>query len=189
MSKKSNITADFARKVLSYNPETGVLTWKKRPVDMFASKGAANYWNETYAGNEAGSLLGDNANGKDERYRYVTIRCRQYRAQRLIWLIYYGVWPKNVIDHKDGDRQNNRIDNLRDVTLSQNSRNQALSRKNTSGVTGVYWSKGDKKWRAQIKIKKKCHYLGMFDQFDDAVAVRKKAEKRFGFSESHGKRK
>jgi len=80
------------------------------------------------------------------------------------------------IDHEFHDEWDNRKEFLRIVTTSQNQMNRSLQSNNTSGVTGVYWSESCEKWRAQIKINQKQIYLGVFDNFDEAVEVRRQAE-------------
>ena len=84
-----------------------------------------------------------------------------------------------TIDHIGGEesRWDNRKSNLRVVTTSQNSMNRQLSKNNTSGTTGVVWSKKDKKWRSQIMINNKLIFLGLFKNKDDAIRKRKEAEK------------
>ena len=88
--------------------------------------------------------------------------------------------PNNKdIDHIDGKPLNNRKYNLREATNSQNMMNRKLQSNNTSGVTGVIWDKHKEKWRAQIKINNKNICLGRFINFDEAVQVRKDAEKEY----------
>lgn len=85
-----------------------------------------------------------------------------------------------IIDHVHSDRQNdNRKANLRIVTSSQNSMNRALSSNNTSGVTGVSWHKRKELWGAYIGINRKLVNLGYYSDINDAIAERKKAEKKY----------
>lgn len=86
-----------------------------------------------------------------------------------------------VVDHKNGksSRNDNRKDNLRECTTSQNAMNVGLRSNNTSGVTGVYWIKSRNKWRASICLNGKNKYLGHFSDFNDAVTIRKQAEKKY----------
>jgi len=84
------------------------------------------------------------------------------------------------IDHINGDRLDNRKSNLRLATPAENQRNRTkLASNNTSGVTGVYWHISREKWRAVIKCGGKGIHLGDFTSFEDAVAVRKQAEKTY----------
>ena len=90
--------------------------------------------------------------------------------------------PDNmVVDHIGGEetRSDNRKQNLRICTISQNNMNRKMTNRNTSGVVGVSWDKNKKKWEATIRINKKQIHLGLFDNFEDAVATRKQAEEKY----------
>ena len=103
-------------------------------------------------------------------------------AHRLAWAIHYGRWP-DLITHNDGARSNNRILNLRSTSRQICQRNQKRHASNTSGRTGVSWSRVRGIWVAQIKIGDKSIYLGSFSEFDDAVAARSAAEKLHNFND------
>ena len=84
------------------------------------------------------------------------------------------------IDHINTDNHNdNRKCNLRIVTRAQNNYNHTIAKNNTSGVTGVYWSKYHNAWRATIRINYKNITLGQFKKFEDAVKCRKEAEDKY----------
>lgn len=83
------------------------------------------------------------------------------------------------VDHINHDTTDNRKKNLRIATRSQNMMNRGLQDNNTSGVTGVYWNKGRKKWEVQIGVNSKTIFLGHFTNFDDAVKARKEAENKY----------
>lgn len=83
------------------------------------------------------------------------------KGHRLAWYLHYGKLPVNFIDHKDGVRDNNKIDNLRDVTRQQNNMN-------TTKAKGVCWKSKAKKYYAQIQLKGKKIYIGYFDNEQDA---------------------
>jgi hypothetical protein len=168
------------RRLLSYDPETGILTWWLRTPAMFAGATAAHRrswcarWNKRYAGTVAGALQADG-------YRQVKIHDRPMLAHRVAWAIYHGEWPE-IVSHIDGVGSNNRIVNLRSVSRQICQRNQKRHASNTSGRTGVSWSRVRSIWVAQIKIGEKSHYLGSFSEFDDAVAARIEAEKLHNFT-------
>ena len=119
-------------------------------------------------------------------YKIFRVDYRQYREHRLIWLYVHGKVPK-FLDHIDGNKQNNNIDNLRKATKNQNQHNTILSSKNTSGVKGVSWNKQSQKWRARIKLKKKEIHIGNFTTLKEAeFAIRKAREKLHGKFTNHG---
>lgn len=82
-------------------------------------------------------------------------------GHRLCWYLHYGKLPKNLIDHIDGDKTNNRIENLRDVTNQQNHFNRAKTK-------GYTWYKSKNKFQAQIKLNGKNKNLGYFEKEEDA---------------------
>jgi hypothetical protein len=98
-----------------------------------------------------------------------------------------GHWPNGDVDHINGDRQDNRICNLRNVTRSENCMNSSISKRNKSGVLGVCWTSRERKWLAQIQHNGKNIHIGSFDVLEDAKAARLNKEKELGFHENHGK--
>jgi len=109
-------------------------------------------------------------------YLITSVKREKVFVHRLIWLHHHGKFPENQIDHINGIRTDNRITNLRDVTNLENHRNQKQCNKNTSGVMGVVWNKKRQKWQAQISVKKKNIYLGLYEDLELAELVRKEAE-------------
>ena len=120
-------------------------------------------------------------NGKG--YRVIRINKKLYLAHRLIWLYEYGNFPEHQLDHINGNRQDNRLVNLREVTHKENCKNQRLSKNNNTGIAGVGWHKASGKWRVRIGNK----YLGVWDTLDEATHVRKLAETEEGYHKNHGK--
>ena len=106
-------------------------------------------------------------------YIGIGIDGRQYKAHRIIYFYHNGYLPSSI-DHIDGNRSNNKIENLRSATTSQNAMNQKISTKNTSGVKGVHWHKRDKKWVVQLKVDSKRHSFGYFNdkKVAELVAVK-----------------
>jgi len=125
-------------------------------------------------------LIGSSATSiNNSGYEYISVFGEMIEAHRLIWLLVHDCWPINQIDHIDRNKRNNSINNLREVTDSQNKQNRSKQKNNTSGCPGVYWSKHSNKWQAYITINKKRKHLQLFDCFEEAVAIRKAAERKY----------
>jgi len=161
------ITQEQLKEILHYNPETGIFTWRTKAAVRIK------------IGDVAGFVC-------DTRYIRIKIKGKPYVAHRLAWLYVYGVWPKEQIDHINHDRADNRIINLREVTHQENQKNQSMRKANTSGVCGVSWEKGVRKWRARITVKGIKISLGCFADKDAAIRARKSADAKYGFHENHG---
>ncbi|BAO04697.1 putative HNH endonuclease family protein [Ralstonia phage RSK1] len=131
------------------------------------------YWNES-----RGSAMKGKEAGSVHTQGYVRIpHHRKYvAAHRLIFFMHFGFLPCTV-DHIDGNRSNNKIENLREATIRQNGMNRRLSRTNKTGLTGIYWHAQLQKWTASIRIDKKLKHLGVFDTVFDAACARLSAEK------------
>ena len=91
------------------------------------------------------------------------------------------------VDHEDGNNQNDRWYNLRDVTNQQNQQNMKRASNNTSGTTGVSWNAAKNRWEAKIKSNAKTIHLGRYADINDAINARKQAEKQYGFHPNHGR--
>ena len=103
-------------------------------------------------------------------YRVIKIYGKRYRAHRIIFMMHYGYMPK-YIDHIDGDRLNNKIENLRECNHNENMHNRKISSNNTSGIKGIIWHKKRKKWWPQIMVNCKRIKLGMYDDLELAELV------------------
>jgi hypothetical protein len=113
---------------------------------------------------------------RSDGYLLVGIDGKTYRAHRVVWLYHHGYFPENDIDHIDRNPQNNRIQNLREVSRSCNVRNTGNRADNQSGVKGVLWDNENHKWLASIGLSGKKRNLGRFKCFIEAVAHRLAAE-------------
>lgn len=98
------------------------------------------------------------------------------KAHRLIYDTFIGIKNnENVINHKDGNRKNNAIDNLEEISILENNTHLNLSRKGkTSKYVGVHYDKKDKKWKATYSVKQKSFHLGSFNTEQDAFEARLK---------------
>lgn len=132
--------------------------------------------------------VGDKAGWISKKgYLNTKINGKCYLNHRLIFLMHYGYLPE-MLDHKDTNTLNNRIENLREATRSQNNRNVKLRKDNTSGIKGVSWFKKSKKWLAQVTINKKQVYLGLYEDLELAELVATEARNKYhGEFANHGK--
>ena len=135
--------------VLDYDPESGVFRW------LISTS------NRVKVGAVAGR---DNGNG----YIRICIDGKNYYAHRLAWFYSHGVWPEKEIDHRNGNGMKNWLSNLRPATHAQNGQNQPLRSTNTSGFTGVSWSKLHEKWESYIWVNCKKVHLGLFRKIENA---------------------
>lgn len=168
-----------AAKLVNYNRKTGVFIWLKRE----GNDSKTRQFNARFSGKECGC---------DDGKGYSSIKIRidgklfTLAAHRLAWLIVNGEMPDYDIDHIDGNRSNNKIDNLRAVTKALNCRNAKMLKSNTSGVTGVTLDKSTGKWRARARVDRKMHSIGCFDDIEAAEAAVKSFRSANGFTARHG---
>lgn len=167
--------------------DSGLLFWKKREPSAFkagkkTSEHSCNSWNAKYAGMPAFS------NHHNDGYLCGSILGKKFLAHRIVWAMHNSAWPSGEIDHINHDRTDNRIENLRDVLRSENSKNLSRSTNNPSGITGVYWFKPTMKWVAKLQADGKIHHLGYFKDIRAAKAARISAQKKYGFHNNHGEK-
>lgn len=143
-------TVDRLRQVLSYEPESGRLTWLvRRGVNVKA---------------------GDAAGTDHEGYVRIKVDGRLLLAHRIAWAMHSGCWPHDEIDHIDGNKSNNCITNLRCVGRLVNMQNQrvAPSSNRSCGLIGATWLKRKGCWAAQISVAGRKRHLGVFDSAEKA---------------------
>lgn len=152
--------------------DDGHLTWKVRPLLHFQNARACGRWNAMFAGKRAGTKL---------RYVMIKVGNKAVQAHCIIWEMHYGPLPHGYeIDHINRDKLDNRIENLRAATRSQNCVN-VLDRgaSNKTGYAGVF-AKRDK-WQASISIDGNTKHLGTFKTPKEAhEAYRKAREQHHG---------
>ena len=137
-------------------------------------------WNTRYAGQQAFRTLDSHG------YKISRIFDRKYYAHRVVMALASGEWPDEV-DHIDGNRANNAIENLRAVSHKGNQRNTKRPSNNKSGVIGVYWNSARELWTAQIHVDGKGIHIGDFRSIEHAKSARKLAELKHGFHPNHGR--
>lgn len=183
MAAKALPEQDVLVQLLRYDPDTGKLFWKERPVSMFPavstgrSAALCRLWNARYSGQEAFTSAKDGyANGSVFGTNYV--------AHRVIWKLIYGIDPDQV-DHIDGDRRNNRLENLRDVSLAENAKNKRMLPSNKTGIVGVSrWAQRGYVYWAVSRPGTSDKYFKCIGQ---AIRARREAERRHGFHPNHGR--
>lgn len=153
------ITLELVQELLAYEETTGVLRWLKSRSNVVK--------------------VGDIAGKKnDAGYLVVRLNKKHYRAHRIAWLLTYGEWPASGIDHVNGDRSDNRIENLRLATAAQNGMNSRRPSGNTSGHKGVCYYKARDSWISYITANGKRHHLGYFKSKRAAIEAYSDAAKR-----------
>lgn len=165
------LTQELVRKLFEYR-EDGCLIWKYHPDKS----------KKYYIGTVAGMLMSDG-------YYRVSILGKKYRLHRVIFLYHKGYLPEFpvTIDHITGNRDDNRIENLREATKSQQNYNKPISNSNTSGIKGVCWDKTNRKWKTKVESNGKRYTVGYFSDIEEAKnAVRQLREKLHGEFCNHG---
>lgn len=146
--------AEYLRECLTYDPETGSLTWRaSRPREHFRTERGWRSWTAKQGGKIAGNV---EPNG----YRVVMIDYRTYKTHRLIWIMQKGNAPTVEIDHRNGDKADNRWCNLREATKQQNIWN---SRQQRSLPKGVYYMPRQRRYLAKVTYEGTEIYLGYFE--------------------------
>lgn len=137
------------------------------------------YWKINKCKARIGSEAGLSLNNAG--YRLIKFNYKRISFARIAWTMFHGMAPSGDIDHIDGDPLNNKIENLRDVTKSQNMMNRANQKNNKSGQKGVGWASREKRWRVRVKKEGREYCFGYFKCYDEAVDAYKLAE-----AELHG---
>ena len=143
---------------------------------LFDYKDSELYWKFSLSckspkGNIAGSI-------KHDGYRRIGLDKKVYLAHRLIFMMHHGFLPE-VVDHIDGNKLNNRIENLREATKSQNCQNQKTPINNTSSYKNVRWSKSKAKWCVNLRVKTKDIHIGYYKDIELADLVAQEARDKY----------
>lgn len=129
------------KEYFNYDPLSGNITRVKRLLMDKVSKEACN------------QKIGNTG------YLIIKFQRKKYLAHRLAWYLYCGYWP-TIVDHINGIKLDNKIQNLREVTKRENCNNKEHNR--LGRLAGCYFHKSKKRWIARYKIKNKPHYIGSF---------------------------
>jgi hypothetical protein len=169
----------LVRECMNYDPDTGSLTWNRRPEGHFKRRRTWLAWNKRFAGKEVGGVHTETG------YRTTKFDNGVHLVHRLIWLWVHGSCPEQI-DHINHIRTDNRLANLRAADPVINGSNISLPADNTSGRVGVYWVAHRGTWAAKICHRRKKMHIGTFVAFEDACRARADAEVRLGFHANHG---
>lgn len=171
MAKRIVPTPEQLRQLLEYDADTGKLFWKARPEEMFKSYRGFRTFEARFAGKEAFTA-------KSHGYHVGRIFDVMHMAHRVAWAITYGEWPEEHIDHINLNGMDNRLENLREASRSENLRNIRIFSSNKSGHKGVSWDKKQGKWTARISTGKVYKFLGYFLRLEDAARAYQVAAKK-----------
>ena len=161
----NELTQERLQELLEYNADTGVFTFRLSRGNM-------------RMGSTAGCV-------RKNGYVKIVVDNRDYQAHRLAFLAMTGSFPVGQVDHRNGVRNDNRWQNLRDVSGAENGRNRGLASNNASGYQGVSWIKRDQRWQASIEDGGKRRSLGLYRTPEDAHAAYARAAAVLGFSGRH----
>lgn len=150
---------EVIKQLFDYDAQAGHLYWRARGRGRVKTRPAGTLLSTGYIG--------------------VVVGKKRYLAHRICWVVQFGEWPSDQIDHINGNKADNRLCNLREATNFQNGKNTRTHINNTSGVCGVTYDKVNKRWRSLIKVNGKQIHLGRWPSFEEAVAARKEAESQY----------
>jgi hypothetical protein len=153
--KLKDISLSDVLAVLNYDQSTGLFTWKSR-------QDSRGRWNTRWIGKVAGNL---NTSG----HRQLLLNGRPYSANRVAWLISYGEWPEEHVDHINGCPDDNRIANLRLATNAENGWNSKINVRNSVGVKGVSYVAKRRKYQAAICSNGRPRRIGFYDTIEAAA--------------------
>jgi hypothetical protein len=145
------LTQADLKAILSYDPEAG-----------------------TFRRLNTGKLTG---HVQKQGYAVIQIMRKRHKRSRLAWLYMTGEWPAAMVDHRNGDRSDDRWSNLRAAAHGQNQRNSRGRRPDC--LKGAFWHKRDQRWRAQIYLNSRPIHLGYFDSEEEAHAAYCEAAKKY----------
>lgn len=160
------VSVDYLHERLSYDSSKGLLRWKEW------KDCPSRAWNKRFKGELVGGVRKDG-------YVGFALETKKYKVHRVVWAMVTGFWPQGEIDHINGNRSDNRFENLREATRADNARNKTLYKVNKSGYPGV--TKINGRWVARIcstSLRKSVTY----DTFKEAVEAKIFMELEAGFS-------
>lgn len=179
MATRTLPSQKLLNQLLRYEPETGKLFWRSRPLEMFDPQYRGKIWNKRYADKEAFP------------YNATTGYCSgpllgiHYPAHRVIWKMVTGAEPIEI-DHIDGSGSNNRWVNLRNVDHAENGKNQKRHKNNSVGSGGIHKLPSGN-YHVRIMNGGERISIGTYASLAEASAARRVAEREFGYHANHGR--
>jgi len=163
-----SISPLLVSEAIEYNPDTGLMIWKRRPESHFAKGRHGQYatmkgWNSRHAGKPAAAI----SHGSDGFLQAILFG-RRILAHHVAWCIHKMEWSKLPIIHANGDKTDNRSFNLEQTGVPHIYWGQKIQTNNTSGVKGVSWHKGSNRWQARLMRFGVSHHAGYFSTVNDA---------------------
>lgn len=159
----------FLNVFLEYDPDEGSFRWNYK-----INPACADGW---FVPKDVGKGAGT-----------IDVFGQRYICTHLAWLLYWGVWPTYEIDHIDGDSQNHKIDNLRDVPHLINMQNLKLKKSNKTGHNGITTTPSGK-FAVYIRENGKSKRIGTFETIESAIEARRLEDLRLGYHENHGRKR
>lgn len=174
------IDINYLNECLLYDHKNGIISWKKRPNNHFSANNVHAAFNAKFAGC---------AVGRADRKGYLIFEIdgSVMFCHRVAFAMFHRRFPSGEIDHINGVKNDNRIENLRDVPGRENSKNKSVYKNNVSGVPGVGIFKRLNKWKVRINVNGDDIHLGYFTSFIEACEARIVAEVKYGFHKNHGR--
>lgn len=182
-AQRKTFDIDTLRLFLRYEPETGRLFWRERAESWFPAPRFAAGWNKRNAGREV--------TNSNHGYLSLTITGENFLGHRVIWAMVHGEWPDSI-DHIDGNPRNNKLANLRSVSLAENLRNVKTKRDAQSGIANVKHipksKHGPERWQVVLqKTLTKPKVTKVFFSLQDALDFRDERLAEAGFHPNHGR--
>ena len=184
MSNENKYGQELLLQCLTYDKETGLLYHNPdRPKDTFSTQVGYSSWKTRFSGNIVSYT---NPMGYVIVQLQLLGKRRQMFAHRVIWCMNYGPIPDGMyIDHINGNKADNRLENLRVVPHADNMKNKTIYKNNKTGYAGVY--PYGKKFVSSICTGGKQKHIGVFNCVTSAAVARAIAERQLGFHENHGR--
>jgi hypothetical protein len=169
---KNNIPINFLKQNIFYDNFSGILFWKENPEK-------SSQWNAKYSNKKVATPK------NDKGYHIIKLNYdgKRYNLteHRVVWALIKNEWPRHTIDHKDNNKSNNKIDNLRIATVGENNKNKPSTKNSTSKYKGVSWKTKENKWYVAVRVNGKSTHFGVFyDEIEAALAYNQAAKKYHG---------